>query len=221
MTQRRRLTFVSLCALAFSTDLPALSVRNNSPSDNLRYPGQSIEARRYDERWDAYMRRLPVASTDPDLDAIDWMRGSWTAQARDFPASMQDPSTAELGPRTAAKADWTIGHRWLRISFVAEPWHAEWNYYLGHDPIARRWVLQYIAGPSLNFIAPMTAAAWNGDRLTFSPVAEIYKGLRSTVRFVILRAGHSGFRIVTEVKMHSGKFVAMDDVLFTRDTAVP
>lgn len=76
--------------------------------------------------------------------------------------------------------------------------------------------MQYLATPSLTFNRPATASAWRNDRLVFNPTGETYKGFRDVVRFVVLRTAADTFRIVNEVRMPSGKFVAMDDVLFTQ-----
>lgn len=213
-----KVTVCGLClAVACATSLLAsVPVTRQPASDGFAYPGKSAEAKRYNAKWDAYMRRLPAAKDDPELSEIEWMRGAWTAQPRDYPDSMTDPSKAELSPPSAATSDWTAGHRWLRLSFVAEPWHVEWNYFLGHDPVGKRWVLQYIASPSVMFAHPLTAGAWTGNRLVFSPVADTDKGFSEVSRFVIMRTSQDAFRIVSEVKMPSGRFVAMDDVLFTR-----
>ena len=80
--------------------------------------------------------------------------------------------------------------------------------------------MQYVASPSLVLAGPFVARAWSGDRLVFDPVAESYKGFHSITRLTILRTNQDAFRIVSEVKMPSGKFVAMDDVLFTRERPV-
>jgi hypothetical protein len=208
---------VSLLAVGCPAALLATAPANQRhASDGFIYPGLSAVGRRYNDRWSAYMRRLPVVKDDPEQRKIDWMRGTWTAQPRDFPKSMTDPSTAELSPATAATADWTAGRRWLRISFVAEPWHAEWDYLLGHDAVGKHWILQYIASPSLLFSGAFKASGWRSDRLVFAPIAESYRGFTGITRFVIVRTGQNSFRIVSEVKMPSGRFVAMDDVLFTR-----
>jgi hypothetical protein len=73
----------------------------------------------------------------------------------------------------------------------------------------------------LVFERPVSAAAWAGDRLTFAATTTDYRGFRDVQRFVIVRNGADAFRIVTEVRMPSGAFVAMDDVLFTRANAPP
>jgi hypothetical protein len=163
------------------------------------------------------MKRVPkTPAVDEQIAQIDWMVGSWIAQPRDFPSAMTDPSAAEKSPASAASIAWTVGKRWLRITFIAEPWHVEWNYYLGHDPLSGRWVMDYLASPSLRFDKPATASGWSDDRLVFQPTAETYKGFRDLHRFILLRKAPNSFRIVNEVRMPSGKFVAMDDVLFTR-----
>jgi hypothetical protein len=150
------------------------------------------------------------------MSGIAWMIGAWTARPRDFPSTMTDPATAEAAPASPATIAWTPGKRWLRIAFVAQPYGAEWTYYLGHDPVGRRWLLTYLSTPALVFERPMTAAGWAGDRLTFEPATADYRGFRDVQRLVIVRDGPDTFRVVTEVRMPSGAFVAMDDVLFTR-----
>jgi hypothetical protein len=203
-----------LLALAMAS--PAHAAAPPSAADGLTYPGQSREAADFNSRWDAYMRHLPAAAPDAQMRELEWMVGSWTAQPRDFPSSMRDPADAELSPAGPATIGYTVGQRWLRISFVAEPWHVEWNYYLGHDPVSGRWLLGYLAGPSLVFDHPLTSPGWHGNRLVFGPVGERYKGFRDVVRLVVLRSARDSFRIVTEVRMRSGKYVAMDDVSFIR-----
>jgi hypothetical protein len=187
--------------------------------DGFTYPGQSPEAARFNRRWDAYMKGAAgqPSGGDADMSGMAWMVGAWTAQPRDFPSTMTDPAAAEAAPASPATIAWTPGRRWLRIAFVAQPRGVEWTYYLGHDPVARRWLLDYIAAPSLVFGRPATAAAWAGDRLTFAATTADYRGFRDVQRFVIVRNGPDAFRIVTEVQMPSGAFVAMDDVLFTRN----
>lgn len=189
-----------------------------SPADRFTYPGQSAEAARYNERWEAWMKRIPrlPAGGDAEMNSLAWMIGVWTAQPRDFPSMMKDPVQAEKSPASPATISWTAGKRWLRISFVAQPWNAEWTYYLGHDRAGRKWVLDYLATPSLVLDQPAVSLGWKGGGLTFRPVVTHYNGLRSVVRYSLVRSGPDAFRIVTEVRMPSGRFVAMDDVLFSR-----
>lgn len=122
--------------------LAVTSVGNGATrsADGITYPGKSVEAARYNSRWDAHMKRVAKLSgtADAQLRQIQWMVGSWTAQPREFSAAMIDPATAERYPASPARIGWTPGKRWLRINFVAEPWHAEWNYYLGYDPVGHR-----------------------------------------------------------------------------------
>jgi hypothetical protein len=211
------LSLLFVCGCAAAAARPS-AVRRQ---DGFTYPGQTPEAARFNERWVAYMKRTPglPSSGDADVSGIGWMIGAWTAQPRDFPSSMTDPATAEAAPASPATIAWTPGRRWLRISFVAQPLGVEWTYYLGHDPVSRRWLLHYLATPSLVFGRPVSAASWAGDRLTFAATTADYRGFRDVQRFVIVRNGPDTFRIVTEVRMPSGTFVAMDDVLFTRANA--
>jgi hypothetical protein len=222
MTRRVRPARIAL-SLLFACGCLAAAAEPSSvrQRDGFTYPGQTPEAARFNARWGAAMKRTPrlPSGGDADVRGIGWMIGAWTAQPRDFPSTMTDPATAEAAPASPATIAWTPGRRWLRIAFVAQPLGVEWTYYLGHDPVARQWLLHYLATPSLVFGRPASASAWAGDRLTFAATTADYRGFRDVQRFVIVRNGADAFRIVTEVRMPSGAFVAMDDVLFTRADA--
>jgi hypothetical protein len=195
----------------------AAAQMNSSPRDGFIYPGQSDEARRYNDAWDAHMEAIPAAPAtgDPELRKIDWLLGSWEATPREFPSTMRDPADAQISPSSPARVEFTTGRKWLKISFVAQPWNAEWDYYLGHDRVRGVWRLQYVSTPGL-VVQPLSASRWSSDRLVFGPAVEDYNGFRSVVRTSIVRVDPNAFRIVNEVRMPSGKFVAMDDILFRR-----
>lgn len=190
----------------------------SSNAPDFVYPGESKEAARYNERWGSFMSHLPqvTGANEAMMGKLEWMLGSWTAQVRDFPDNMMDPSAAEVGSATPATVTWTPGKRWIRIALRPQPWNAEWSYYLGYDAVARRWVLQNVLTPSLVFSGPLTSPGWKANKITFGPVASSYRGFREVQRISIVRSSDQSFRIVNEVRMPSGRFVAMDDAIFRR-----
>jgi hypothetical protein len=190
---------------------------HSSPGDGFIYPGQSDEARSYNQRWDAHMKAIPPAPAagDAELRKLDWMLGSWDAIPREFPSTMRDPADAEVSASSPARVEYTTGRKWLKISFVAQPWNSEWDYYVGHDRVRGVWRLQYISTPGL-LLQPLSSSRWSKDRLVFGPAAEDYNGFQSVLRTSIVRIDADEFRIVNEVHTPSGKYVAMDDVLFRR-----
>lgn len=187
--------------------------------DGFVYPGQpgSEGVVEFYRRWAAHSDSLPPAEPGRPtaLESFAWMVGRWRVVARDYdfePA--RGGRIVELGRGTAA-VSFSPDARWLRIESTL-PGRDNLKY-IGWDRAARALVLQEISSPGITYAAPIRSAGWRGDRVAFGPVTMTYYGADYTDRITLVKQGRDAFRIVVESRLASGRFVAMDDLVYTRE----
>jgi hypothetical protein len=191
--------------------------------DGFVYPGQpgSTGVGEYYRRWAEHVAALPAPTEGRPaaLRAFEWMTGRWTVVARDYDFSPGSPGRIVEVGRGSATVAFTPDERWLRIeSTLTDRVDLK---FIGFNRAARQLVLQQVVAPGITYPEPVRSPGWRGERITFGPAPMVHYGARYTDRITVVREGPDAFRVVVEGDVGGGRFVAMDDLVFSREGGPP
>lgn len=187
--------------------------------DGFIYPGDagSEGIDEYERAWGAHLRLIP--KLDPAqpaaLTELAHLTGCWTVALRDYARRPGVPASIQTVDEGSAVVSLSSDRRWLRIEMNMRKRFAA--YYIGYDAFHRGLTMHFIGNPVASTTGAIRAApGWSKDRLVFGPVSREHAGLPLTDRITFVRNGSDQLRIVTEGRLASGAFVAVDDLLLTR-----
>ena len=182
--------------------------------DGFVYPGQpgseGMEA--YYQRWSNHGRSLGPPPSSDRLKELYPLLGEWQVELCEFDGSAKGPGIRPVS-RGTAKVTLTADGRWLMIQ-ADLPGYTSIRL-IGAD---RRGglVLEEAMAPGATYRGAASARGWTGDRLVFAGTSLDYHGLELVDRRTLVREGHLRWRMVVEARLASGRYMAADDMLFTR-----